>query len=93
LILTKEDLNTKNLKLHLFSNKEEDFKNFSPVVADDFSADEVGVNVFDFLFERTYYLSPGLYYFTITDADTNKIFYTNKIIVRGDKANAPKKLR
>jgi len=81
----KDDLAAKNLKIHLFSNKEEDFQNFSTLATHDFVVNNIGFDMFDFAYRKTYYLTPGLYYFLIQDEETGKIYYANKFEVRRTK--------
>jgi len=79
---TEEDPNTRNLKVHIFSNDGKRFKNFDMLYSNELILESEADGVYSFDFKTDYKLSPGLYYFLVEDTSTDEIYYANKFVVR-----------
>ena len=83
-LTASENLLEQDFKLHLFSNDQAAYQDFSPLFTDDLSlADEEGEK-FRIDFNRTYSLQPGLYYYVLEDFATEKIYYVQKFVVEAE---------
>lgn len=81
-LTTEEDIDNKDFKLHLFSNKKEDFDNFEPLSTFDLNWQSTSANKYSIDFQETINIPAGLYYYLIEDFNTEKIYYVEKFEVR-----------
>jgi hypothetical protein len=81
---TEENIDSKDFKLHLFSNKKEDFENFEPLSTFDLNWQPDGENSYRIDLKEQINIRPGLYYYLIEDFNTEKIYYVEKFEVRLD---------
>lgn len=69
-------------RVHLFSNKPEDYESFQPIFTEDIIFQVEG-NVYVFQLSHPEELDPGLYYYLIEATESGEAFYVGKVSVAG----------
>lgn len=81
LLKTEKDLSNNNYKLYIFSNDKAAFSDFSPISTDDLTINKIEEGAYRIAFQKTIKLMPGLYYYMLEDAATEKINLVEKFEV------------
>lgn len=69
-------------RVHLFSNKPEDYESFQPIFTEDIIFQVEG-NAYVFQLSHPEELDPGLYYYLIEATESGEAFYVGKVSVAG----------
>ncbi|MBK8968977.1 MAG: hypothetical protein IPM36_20360 [Lewinellaceae bacterium] len=76
------DMRDKKLNLYIFSNDPAAFETFHPVSSLPLRPEAAGDNTYRISADKSFAPSPGLYYYLIEDAATERIYLVNKFVVR-----------
>ena len=71
----------KHFKMHFFSNKKEDFHQFTPLQSWDIIPRENSTNGMGFNLKKPLNITPGLYYYVIENADSGIWYAVGKITI------------
>ena len=82
LLLSDADMREKKLNLHIFSNDPAAFEAFRPVSSTQLRPEPAGDNTYRISADKSFTPSPGLYYYLIEDASTERIYLVEKFMVR-----------
>ena len=81
-IESSENVLEKQLTFHLFSNNEDAYEDFQPLLSDTLSVTFLENNAYQFGYENYIPLEPGLYYYLFDEPATGKIYFVEKFEVR-----------
>lgn len=79
---TEGDLSQQDFKLHLFSNDQQAFEEFSPLSTTDLLVKSIEENSYAIEVDQSFLLTPGLYYYLLEDFAEEKIYLVEKFEVR-----------
>ncbi|MEM6963505.1 MAG: hypothetical protein AAF573_01985 [Bacteroidota bacterium] len=79
---SKENLASKDLKIHLFSNDKNAFENYTSIFSDALELKKKSANLYTFDNQKYISLLPGLYYYIIEDVAIEKNYLVGKFEVR-----------